>query len=85
MAVKVPRICDSCVFYIESQNNCKAFPQGIPLEPGDTHFTPLPDQEGDTVYERDPNKDFWWDTFLEMFPEIEIPNALREATEDRDS
>jgi len=72
------RVCDSCVFYNKDDNTCKAYPEGIPLKPGDTHFTPRSDQDNDVVYEQDPDLKFWWDEYLLMYPDIEVPDPFKE-------
>lgn len=72
----VLRLCDSCVFYNEGNNTCKAFPEGIPLKSMDTHFEVLEGQEGDTIYELDQNKYDEFDMYRRIHPEIRFPIIL---------
>lgn len=68
----VLRICDSCI-YFNGDNACKAFPEGIPLRSEDTHFEVLPGQEGDTIYDMDPDRYDYFDMYRRVHPDIRFP------------
>lgn len=70
------RLCDSCVFYNEGENTCKAFPDGIPLKSEDTHFEVLPTQEGETIYELDMKQYDAFDIYRRIHPSIRFPLIL---------
>lgn len=73
MGLPILRLCDSCVFYREVDNVCKAFPEGIPLKSSDTHFEPADGQVGEYVYEMDINKEDELSMFLRLNPETRMP------------
>lgn len=62
-----PTQCDSCIF-LRDDHTCEAFPQGIILDfdNAEMHDQPLPEQDNDVVYERDPEKVNEYDDFLEF-------------------
>lgn len=67
------RICDSCTFYREADNSCKAFPDGIPLRSSDTHFEVLPGQTGEYIYDMDPSLVEELDAYRIIHPEVRFP------------
>ena len=70
------RLCNSCKFYNEDTNTCKAFPDGIKLKSSDTHFESIPEQVGDTIYEMDLNKYDEFDMYRRIHPEVRFPILL---------
>lgn len=67
------RLCSSCVFYNEETGTCRAFPDGVPLKSGDTHFNVLPGQVGDDIYEMDKAKMNLFEAYQRTHPEIRFP------------
>lgn len=70
------RLCDSCRFYNEANNTCKAFPEGIPLRSQDTHFEVLDGQSGDHIYDMDPDLYDEFDAYRRVHPEVRFPIIL---------
>lgn len=70
------RICDSCVFYNPDAGVCKAFPDGVPLTIEEGHFEVREDQEGDTIYDMDPDRYEWWDMYRRTNPALRFPILL---------
>lgn len=67
------RLCDSCRFYNESSNTCKAFPEGIPLRSQDTHFEVIEGQVGDHIYDMDKDLYDEFDAFMRVNPGTKMP------------
>ena len=80
--IPILRLCDSCVFYNDGSNSCKAFPNGISLKSSDPHFDTLPGQVGDTIYEMDLNKYDEFDIYRRIHPEVRFPILLTYDTLD---
>ena len=66
------RLCDSCIHF-DGDSSCSAFPKGIPLLSGDSHFEVLPDQQGDIIYEYDENRREWFEMYRRVHPEVKFP------------
>lgn len=61
-----PFICMACKHYNESENTCGAYPNGVPLFPGDKpllHDVVLKGQEGDMVFEYDEEQPLAMDNY----------------------
>lgn len=67
------RLCNSCKYYNEELNSCKAFPDGIELDSDEPHFDVLPNQTGETVYDMDPDKYDEFEMYRRVHPEIRFP------------
>lgn len=73
--MRYPFVCDSCIHLVppgddaevsDLVGSCPAFPAGIPILPEEMHQTVLPGQQGDTVYEFDPQQQEARDIYLAM-------------------
>ena len=73
---QILRLCDSCKFYNESNDSCKAFPEGIPLRSSDPHFEVLDGQVGETIYDMDPQKYDLFEMHRRVQPQIRFPIIL---------
>ena len=77
------RLCDSCIHF-DGDSSCSAFPKGIPLLSGDSHFEVLPDQQGDIIYEYDEHRREWFEMYRRVHPEVKFPIIVTYDIPDED-